>query len=208
MEIVHPEIENYLSLLAKSSDPVLQEMEGRAGDEDFPIVGPLVGRLLRQLAETSAARRVLELGSGFGYSAYWFAQGLEKESQLILTDWSKENLLQAERYLKRGGQPVALSFLEGDALETLQGLKGDFDIIFNDTQKSRYPEVVPLAAHRLRPGGLLISDNVLWHGRVVAPEPDPDTQAVLEYNRLIFNDPGLFSVILPLRDGVAVSRRL
>jgi predicted O-methyltransferase YrrM len=93
-------------------------------------------------------------------------------------------------------------------METLQALDEDFDLIFNDTKKSSYPNVVPLAAQRLRPGGLLISDNVLWHGRVLDNDPDPDTQAVLEYNRLIFNDPSLFSVILPLRDGIAVSRKL
>ena len=208
MDIVDREIEGYLERVGGSQDPIFSEMEDQARKTEFPIVGPLVGRLLLQLAQLIGARRVLELGSGFGYSACWFQQALGSEGELLLTDWSKENLDLAEENVQRSGFAGTVRVFPGDALETLRGLGGEFDVIFNDTKKAQYPEVLRQCAPRLGRGGLLISDNVLWHGRVLDSKPDPDTQAVLEYNRLIFSSPEFFSVIIPLRDGVSVSRKL
>jgi predicted O-methyltransferase YrrM len=180
-------------------------MEARAGETDFPIVGPLVGRLLYQLAKLTSSRRILELGSGFGYSAYWFGKALEDSGDIILTEFQEENLALAKDWFQRGEIPSRATFHQGDALDTLEGLEGEFDIIFNDVSKTHYPEVFKKAGPRLRSGGLLISDNVLWHGQVVESQPDEDTQSILEYNRLIFDSPDFFSSILPIRDGISIS---
>ena len=199
MEIVTAPIEEYLNHVTPQEDPILAEMEARAGETDFPIVGPLVGRLLYQLVKLSGSQRILELGSGFGYSAYWFGKALEDSGEIILTEFQEENLALAKDWFQRGKIPSRATFHQGDALDILEGLEGEFDIIFNDVDKHRYPEVLPKAAARLRRGGLLISDNVLWHGRVVESDPDETTRKVLEYNRLIFEDSNFFSSIIPIR---------
>jgi len=205
MEIVNEGIEDYLTDILPQLDPVLMEMESRAREQEFPIVGPLVGRLFYQLVCLMKAGRILELGSGFGYSGYWFGRALDEFGEIHLTEFSEENLELARNYFAQGGICCQAHFHQGDGVEILEGLEGQFDIIFNDVEKHRYPEVLPKAVARLRHGGLLISDNVLWHGRVVESDPDETTRKVLEYNRLIFEDSDLFSSIIPIRDGVSVS---
>jgi len=205
MEIVAAPIEDYLNRISPQEDPILAEMEARAGETDFPIVGPLVGRLLHQLVRMTGSRRILELGSGFGYSAYWFGKALEDSGEILLTEIQEENLSLARDWFQRGKISSRATFHQGDALEILEGLDGEFDIIFNDVSKTHYPEVFKKAGPRLRSGGLLISDNVLWKGQIVEGQPDENTQSILEYNRLIFESPEFFSCIIPIRDGISIS---
>ncbi|MDA2938897.1 O-methyltransferase [Acidobacteria bacterium AH-259-A15] len=205
MEIVTQGIEGYLLEITPLEDPILLEMEAHARRNHFPIVGPLVGRILYQLVKLAKARRVLELGSGFGYSAYWFGRALGESGEITLTEFSKENLGLARNYFAQGRISSQVYFHQGDALEILERLEGQFDIIFNDVDKHQYPEVFRKAGPRVRSGGLLISDNVLWHGRVLEGNPDPSTRGILEYNRLIFEDPEFFSSIIPVRDGISIS---
>lgn len=205
MNMLLPDVDAYLLQACPPRDPVLSEMESRAAAESFPIVGPLVGRLLFQLACISGAKRILELGSGFGYSGYWFGSAVGSGGELILTDLSSRNLSDAESYFKRGGVSCRTRFREGDALLTLEQVSGPFDIIFNDVDKARYPQVFNQASSLLRPGGLLISDNLLSGGRVLAPDADENVRGILEYTRLIFEDEEFFSTVIPIRDGVSVS---
>lgn len=204
--IVTPQVEAYLQGLQPKADPILAEMERRAEERDFPIIGPQVGGLLSMLARTSGARRVLELGSGFGYSALWFARALPPDGQVQLTDFSQAALDEAKAFLERAGMAHKARFHTGDGLSTASGLEGPFDIIFNDIDKEHYPEVVAPAVALLRPGGMLITDNALWYGKPADPQvSDEATEGVRKYNRLVFENPGLQTVILPLRDGVAIS---
>lgn len=205
MEIVTPAIEDYMKKVSPQEDPILGEMEERAELEGFPIVGPLVGRILFQLVKLGGARRILELGSGFGYSAYWFALALGGSGEITLTELSEKNVSLAKDYFRRGKILSRVYFRQGEALEVLGKLDGDFDIIFNDVGKYQYPEVFQRAVPFVRPGGLLISDNVLWQGQVLEPNPDEDTRGILEYTRLIFESPDFFSTILPVRDGISIS---
>ena len=205
MEVTNERIENYLTDIFSQEDPVLIEMESRACKLDFPIVGPLVGRLLHQLVLLTRARRILELGSGFGYSGYWLGSALGKPDEIHLTEFSKENLELAKGYFSQGKICCHPYFHQGDGVEILEKLEGQFDIIFNDVDKDKYPEIFPKAMSRLRHGGILVSDNVLWHGRVVDANPDETTLSVLEHNRLIFDNPDFFSSIIPIRDGIAIS---
>ena len=205
--ILNPPIESYLAELQPEPDPIRAEMERLATERDFPIVGPQVGSLLAILTLAMGAGRILELGSGFGYSALWFARALPEDGSVQLTDFSQAALDEARGFLDRAGQAHKARFHQGDGLDTASGLEGPFDIIFNDIDKEHYPEVVDRAVALLRPGGLLVTDNALWYGKPADPDirDDGATEGVREYNRRVMSHPALRTVILPLRDGVAVS---
>lgn len=208
MDIVTPEIDRYLHELSNPEDPVLREMELLAHERQFPIVGPQVGRLLQFLTESIGARRVIELGSGFGYSAYWFARAVGEGGEVVLTDRSGENADLARSFLERGGFEDRIRIESGDALEILDGTEGEFDVVFNDIDKERYPEVLDRAAGALRHGGLLISDNMLWFGTVLETDPaEESTRGVQGLTRGLLDSPDFLTVVLPIRDGVSVSLR-
>lgn len=205
MDIVQPNIADYLIQITPDRDRILTRMEQYAADHRFPIVGPLVGRLLYLLAQSIQAKRILELGSGFGYSAYWFAKATDKKCEIICTEGSPDNAVQAKKYFSNGKIPHKINFLVGDALKIMDTVEGQFDIIFNDIDKHQYPKAFRKAVPRLRKGGLLISDNVLWSGKILNKKPDTDTAGILAYNRLMYSSREVFSTIIPIRDGVAVS---
>ena len=206
MDIVNPAIEEYLRRVAPPGDEVLAEMERLADRRRFPIVGPLVGRLLYLLARSIGAREVFECGSGFGYSAYWFARALPADGRVILTEGSAENCASARGFLGRASLIGKAVIEKGDALEILPRYPGPFDIIFCDIDKRDYPRVYSLMKPRLRSGGLFLCDNMLWSGRVASEErQDDDTRGVRELTRLLYADRDLDTSIVPLRDGVGIS---
>jgi caffeoyl-CoA O-methyltransferase len=208
MYILNPEIESYIESLTPLRDEVLLEMEDYARKSDFPIVGPLVGRFLYQLTLISGAERIMELGSGFGYSAFWFAKAIAGSGSVIFTDISSENAALAEQYLKRAGLREKIDIRTGNALDIIDKSEGEFDIIFNDIDKEFYPEVVERASAKLRKGGLFITDNVLWSGRVLGDDPSPSTEGVREFTRLLLSEKGFYTTIIPLRDGLSLSVKL
>jgi caffeoyl-CoA O-methyltransferase len=208
-EIVATKIERYLSSLLGRRNTVLAAMERRADREGFPIVGPLVGRLLFTLASASAARRVLELGSGYGYSTYWFAVAVGERGLVVHTDFDAANSRQARAYLARARLDRRVRFETGDALDVLRRERGPFDIIFCDIDKEEYPKVPDLALPKLRRKGLLIFDNALWSGRVTRRRgADRATRAVRQLNADLATRADVMTTILPLRDGVSVSVKL
>jgi caffeoyl-CoA O-methyltransferase len=209
---VDPAIERYqLGLLPSHKDNALMAMETRAMEYNFPIVGRLVGVFLEMLAKTANARRIFEFGSGFGYSAYWFARAVGDKGEVICTDGDALNQKLAENYLKTADLWQRVRFRTGWAQDIFQQTDGQFDICYNDVDKDAYPEIWLMAKERIRPGGLYIADNVLWHGRVALDSYEdlfPGwTEAILEHNRLIFNDPNFDAFINPTRDGVIVARK-
>jgi len=208
MPIVDPNVERYMHEVTPQRDPVVADMERLASERRFPIVGPLVGRLLYQQARAIEARTVFECGSGFGYSAWWFAHAVGEGGKVILTEGSRENCERARDYLGRAGLLDRVEIREGDGLEILAATAGPVDLIFCDVDKHQYPRVHPLLGPRLRSGGLFICDNMLWFGRVAGPESDPDTEGIRELTRRLYADPSLHTTILPLRDGVSISLRL
>ena len=206
--IVNPEIEDYLISLTPVEDAILKEMEQYARNNDFPIVGPLVGRFLSQIALMTRAKKVLEMGSGFGYSAYWFARSVGEGGSVVFTELSAENSRLAEDYFKSAGVRDRIEIITGDALEILDNTEDEFDIIFNDIDKEYYPQVVDMAYVKLRQGGLLITDNVLWFGRVISGDNSPSTEGVREFTRLLLSREGFFTTIIPIRDGISLSLKL
>ncbi|MGH8762459.1 MAG: O-methyltransferase [Nitrosospira sp.] len=209
---VNPAIENYmLSLVGRTDHPVLAEMEAVAKNSNFPIVGRLVGVFLETLAKTINAKRIFEFGSGYGYSAYWFAKAVGADGQIICSDGDPFNKEKAERYLGSADLSGSVDFRVGLAQEIFAQTEGSFDICYNDVDKGDYPQIWKMAKDRIRPGGLYIADNVLWHGRV-AVENYVDivpgwTEAILEHNQLIFDDSEFDAFINPTRDGVIVARK-
>ncbi len=204
--ILDQRIERYLAGFESLHDPVLAEMERLAEKLDFPIVGPQLGTFLYILARSTGAKRVLELGSGFGYSALFFAKAVGPAGRVVLTDTDRENRTRAQEFLVKARLDDRTEFRVGEALELATSLRGSFDIVFNDVDKEEYPLVPDAAAKLLRPDGLLITDNSLWHGTVAEPDTmDEATVGVRRYNELIAADPRYTSVILPVRDGLSVS---
>lgn len=204
----YSDIDAYLHKVTPRRDEVLQDMERYARRHDFPIIGPLVGRFLYQMARAARARRVLELGSGFGYSAYWFSRALGENGRIIMTDSDRENRDRAMRYFEKGNVKTQIIFHVGDALEKVRSMRGSFDIILNDINKEDYPETIELAANRLRSGGLFITDNLIWSGKVLkSSPPDRATRQIKRFTRMLYEDDRFFTTILPIRDGIALAVR-
>jgi predicted O-methyltransferase YrrM len=207
--IVDPKIEEYLRKLYDDGDPVRREMEELARKKSFPIVGPLVGRHLEVLTRAIGARRIFELGSGYGYSALHFARAAGPGATIHCTDLSEENVRLAESFLTRAGVWDRITYHREDAAGALRRVGGVWDVVYNDIDKDGYPEVVDLAHRHLRPGGLFITDNVLWSGRVLDGQDDgsPATAGVKEFTRRLMAHRGFVTAIDPTRDGVAVAVR-
>ncbi|HWR83385.1 MAG TPA: O-methyltransferase [Candidatus Deferrimicrobium sp.] len=201
-------IHDYLHRMTPERPPILREMEAFAAKSGFPIIGPLVGRLLYQLTSLSKAQRIMELGSGFGYSACWFAMAAGPQGHITLTDSDSANKRRALGYFKRARLQSSFDFRVGDAVDILHRLDGPFDIILNDIDKEGYPGTIDPVAERLRPGGLFITDNLIWSGKVCRKRPDKTSVAIIEFTRKLYADPRFFTTILPLRDGVAVAIRI
>jgi caffeoyl-CoA O-methyltransferase len=199
-------VDDYLYSMLPTREEVLAEMEGYASEHNVPIVGPAVARVLQQLALMIDAKTVFELGSAIGYSTIWWAQAVGEKGRVIYTDGDSKNAERARRYFDRAGVSNRITLHTGDALEVLSEQKQQFDIIFNDVDKEDYPRVLRLVSPRLRQGGLFITDNVLWSGRVAEKNPkEPRTKAILEFNRELYNSKDFYTTILPIRDGLAVA---
>jgi caffeoyl-CoA O-methyltransferase len=207
-------VEAYLTDLAQAEhdDPVLVDMEARAKEHHFPIVGRATGRYLELAARSVGARRVIELGSGYGYSAYWFASAVGPNGEVICTDGDPDNARLAHQYLTAAGLWDRVRYRVGDALEGLAAETGDFDVVYCDVDKPGYPDCWRAGCERIRVGGLWLCDNVIWSGHV-ATDTDQQGQsgwtgAIREHNRLVAEDDRYVGSIVPIRDGVMTALRI
>ncbi len=210
MSLHEEEVAAYLRGLAlQDEDALLAEMHGLALERSFPIVGPEVGRFLGQLVRLLGARRIFELGSGFGYSALWFGRALPEDGELFCTDGDAANLELARGFHGRAGIAGLVTYLHGHAQDLLQVTPGLFDIIFCDVDKEQYPDIPDLLREHLRVGGALVIDNLLWDGRVADPEDEePSTVGVRAFTRRMWAHPDYFCSLLPVRDGLGLCLRL
>lgn len=206
-EIVHRDVDQYIYDLLPARDAVLWEMERYAAKHHVPIVGPAVGALLALLVEMTGARRIFEMGSAIGYSTLWLARAAGPRGRVFYTDSDPENARRAAAWFRRAGVEKRIRIFTGDALRLLARTPGRFDFIFNDVDKHDYPAVFRKAVPRLKRGGLLVTDNVLWSGQVARGARDVETRAIRELNRMMYASREVSTTIIPLRDGVAVCRK-
>ena len=217
-EVVPPAVEHLAGLVGPGGDEITEQMEARAREESFPIVGSAVGGWLALLARAVDARRVFEFGSGFGYSAYWFARVLPPEGEVVLTEVDADELDIAREFFERAGLADCARFEHGDALETVERYDGPFDVALLDNEKHRYREAFEAVEPKLRSGGLVLADNAITAGSVVDRDEvigrlageDTETRegsrGVAEYISFVRERDDLDTALLPLGEGVAVSR--
>ena len=177
--ITDPKIDQYMHDLLPARDSVLVEIEDYAEDHKIPIVGPAVGRFLAMLVMVSKARRIFELGSAIGYSTIWLARAAGAGAEVHYSDGSAENAERATGYFERAGVADRIHVHVGDALRALAQIPGEFDLIFNDVDKAGYPAVLEAVPGRIRHGGLFVTDNTLWHARVLDPPDAVDGPVVV-----------------------------
>jgi caffeoyl-CoA O-methyltransferase len=205
--ITNPEIDAYILNLLPPRDEVLAEMEAYAAAHRVPIIGPAVARVLAQLAMISRAKRIFELGSAIGYSTIWLARAAGEDGEIHYSDGSEENARRARAYFERAGVSDRIQIHAGDALRALASVPGEFDLIFNDVDKDGYPDVLQAVPTRLKKGGIFVTDNTLWHGRVLEPK-DKESRAVVDFDKKLFESKDFWSSIIPIRDGLTVSVRI
>jgi predicted O-methyltransferase YrrM len=217
MELVDPRVGTYVdSLSGAAVDPLLDELERRVAATRFPAVGPRIGAWIELLTRSVRAQRVFEFGSGFGYSAYWFARALGAGSELHLTDYDQANKELALGYLERSGTKAEVYFHVGDAVDAFAATQGRFDVVLCDANEEvEYPGIWHLCKDRIELGGLYLCDNVLQAGpalNIVTRHEGPGLQgyaeAVDNHNRSVFEDPSFVTSIVPIRDGLTVALRV
>ena len=210
-QIVPDAIEHYLAGLNRAGDPVLDDIARGNATRGLPLVDAEVGALLRVLATAIGGSRILEIGTAIGYSGIWLARALPAGGMLVTMEFDEERAREARNNFARAGLSDRVSVVVGDAQLKLVKVSGPFDLIFQDGDKTLYSPLLERLVALLRPGGLLVSDNVLWDGEVVPgfavpPRKNPaDTQAIIEYNQQVAAHPALLTTIVPLRDGVSIS---
>jgi len=185
-------------------------MERIGESTNFPIIGPASGHLCYLIARMIGARRIFELGSGYGYSTAWFARGVRENGggEVHHVVWDEELSARARKHLDRLGYTDLVHFHVGEAVETLRNTDGPFDLIFNDIDKRGYPASIDAIHPKLRAGGVLIIDNLLWSGRILdATDQSPDTEGVREVTRRVMDSDDWIASIVPIRDGVLVAYR-
>lgn len=207
-EISYDKVQDYLTSLVPPREPELQEMEAYAEKHGFPIIGASCGYYCYQLARMLNAKSIFELGSGYGYSTAWFAKAVIENGGGIVhhTVWDEDLSKRAQGHLSRLGRSEVVRYHMAEAVETLRQTEGPFDIIFNDIDKEGYPDSLPVIKAKLRKGGLLIIDNMLWSGRPFDPENhEPSTEAIRRFTREITIDGDWIVSLTPMRDGMIVA---
>ena len=207
-EIDYDKTQEYIASLVPPREPEIQKMEQYADEHDFPIIGPACGYYCYQLARMIGAKSVFELGSGYGYSTAWFAKAVKENGGGVVhhTVWDEKLSKQAAGHLSKLGSADVVKFHMAEAVETLRQTDGPFDIIFNDIDKDAYPDSLPIIKEKLRSGGLLIIDNMLWHGQTLDPnDHEKSTEAIRRFTRDITTDPAWIVSLAPMRDGMIVA---
>jgi predicted O-methyltransferase YrrM len=207
-EIDYDKTQDYLASLVPPREPELRKMEEIAEKNDFPIIGPACGYYCYQLARMINAKSVFELGSGYGYSTAWFAKAVKENGGGVVhhTVWDEDLSKRAQKHLAALGSADIVQFHNAEAVETLRQTAGPFDIIFNDIDKDGYPDSLPVIKEKLRHGGILIIDNMLWHGQTLDPnDHESTTEAIRRFTRDVTSDPDWIVSLIPARDGMIVA---
>ena len=216
-ELLSAEVGRFVGAMVPERDDVLREMEDHGDEIGFPTVGPEVGGFLRLAARMVDAERIFEFGSGFGYSAYWFAEALPEDGEIVLTEHDPEELEDARDYLERGGYADRARFEDGDAMETVERYDGPFDVVLVDCHKSGYPDALDAVRRKVADGGVVVADNAMVSGAqdfetlldiVEGGDPsgvDENTRGIAEYLLEVRDGDEFETSVIPLGEGIAVS---
>jgi len=208
-EILASQLSQYIDGLVPERAPELQAMETWAKEHDFPIIGPACGHLCYQVARMIGAKKIFELGSGYGYSTAFFARALKENGGGVVHHvvWDDELSNRARKHLAALGFHTEVQYHNGEAVQTLRdSTDGPYDLIFNDIDKHGYPAALPVIEERLRPGGVLIIDNMVWHNRIFDQgDQSPDTQGVRAVTKALTTSPKWIASLVPIRDGMIVA---
>ncbi len=211
-DVTHPAVEAYAAEHTSPEPALLAELAAetrRFSAMPQMMVGPLEGRFLKMLVAASGARRVLEIGTFTGYSALSMAEALPADGRLITCELDERHAAMARRFIERSPYSELIEVRVGPALDTLATLDGEFDFVFIDADKPGYRAYYEHALRLLAPGGLIAVDNVLWSGRLIDPADDSaDTLALREFNDFVHADSRVEVVVVPIRDGVSLIRRV
>lgn len=211
MPATYEQICDYHAQLSRHNDPILLRMEEEARNERFPIIGPAAGKFCYLMARAINAKRIFELGSGYGYSTLWFARAVRENGggEVHHTVWSDSLHNRARANIEEAGYSDLVQFHLGEAVQALSEANGQFDILFNDIDKDGYPASLPVMKEKLRVGGMILIDNMIWHGRIFDPEDrDDSTEGVREFTRRLMEDKDFVFQLIPVRDGVIAALRV
>ena len=210
MRLLPDAVTEHIESLVPARPAELAEMEAHAAATDFPIIGPAAGQFCYLMARMSGARRVFELGSGFGYSTAWFARAVEENGggEVHHVVWDEALSARARRWLAMLGYQATVRYHVGEAVAALRESEGGYDLVFSDIDKQDYPASLPVIMDKLRSGGLMIVDNVLWSGRIFDREDASSaTEGVRALTREVTADPRWSATVVPIRDGLLVARK-
>jgi predicted O-methyltransferase YrrM len=209
-ELIAGSVSAYQEELVPPRSAELRKMEEYAAEHSFPIVGPVAGQLCYQVARMIGAQRIYELGSGYGYSTAWFARAVQENGGGVVHHvvWDEKLSQMARSHLAALGYDGIVKYHVGEAVQALQATDGPFDIIFNDIDKAGYPASVPVMVEKLRPGGVVIIDNMLWSGRIFdESDQSPATQGVRDVTKLLTAEQDWIASLIPIRDGLIVAMK-
>lgn len=207
-KINYDKLQDYLTSLVPPRDAEMQKMEDYAEKNKFPALGAACGYYCYQLARMIGAKSVFELGSGYGYSTAWFAKAVRENGGGVVhhTVWDDKLSAMAKEHLANLGYSDMVKFYNAEAVESLRKTAGPFDIIFNDIDKEGYPDSLPVIKEKLRSGGLLIIDNMIWHGQILdANDHEETTEAIRRFTRDVTTDSDWIVSLAPIRDGMIVA---
>lgn len=232
-DVLTDEVARFVRAAGPTPDDTLREMDEYAAESGFPHVGPEVGGTLALLSRLLGASSVFEFGSGYGYSAYWFARALPADGRIVLTEIDEDELEMAREYMQAGGFGDIAEYELGDALEIVDRYEGPFDIVLLDHQKRRYPEAFEAVRSKVPVGGAIVADNVMTAGSIqfetvleileaqdrnpqgrqtgldadIPAEATDATRGIVTYLTMVRNDEAFETIVLPLGEGIAVSYR-
>lgn len=208
MSYTDEQLSSYLNRLVPARPAEIEKMETYAEEHSFPIIGPAAGYYCYLTARIMGAHRIFELGSGYGYSTAWFARAVQENGggEVYHTVWDEALSRRAREHLTVLGYEHLIRYRVSESIQALREVEGTFDLIFNDIDKTAYLEALDVIEERLRPGGVLIVDNVLWNGRIFDEENrEASTEAIREFNRRITSSDHWLASLVPIRDGLMIA---
>ena len=206
--IIQQDQAEYLDRLLTQKDPLLAEMEAYAGEHRVPIADREVARFIEITARITGARKALEIGMAIGYSVVHLARGMGEKGRVVTIDPSDEMINAATGYLRRAGLFDQVEIKRGKALEVMPQIDETFDLLFIDAVKEEYSRYLDLGLPRLRVGGVVIVDNLLWGGLVASGDTESSTVALREFNSYFMNHPQLLAEVLPVGDGLGYAVKI